>query len=303
MNRSIYVSWQPRPADNVSTGGTTHPGQRHRSVILRVMTHLSDNVTLITGAGSGLGRAVLARFIAEGARVGVLEHSPRKAAQLEADFGDRVVVTVGDVASAADNAKAVAATTSAFGRLDTFIGNAGIWDFATSLLEVPLENCSDAFDQLFRVNVKGLMLGARASVDALLASAGSMIFTLSNGAYFAGGGGPLYIASKHAIRGLIAQLAWELQNQVRVNGVAPGAMSTDLSGVAALGQQGLSLHEVIDSFGGQAGFAKVIGRPYVPTPEDYVAAYVLLASDESRTTTGAIFEMHGMLGAPSRTAP
>ncbi|UQB93098.1 MULTISPECIES: SDR family NAD(P)-dependent oxidoreductase [Mycobacterium] len=267
------------------------------------MTKLTDNVTLITGAGSGLGRAVLVRFIAEGARVGVLERSPGKAAQLEAEFGDRVAVTVGDVGSAADNAKAVAATISAFGHLDTFIGNAGVWDFATSFLDVQLESWSEAFDQLFRVNVKGLVLGARASVDALLESAGSMIFTLSNGAYFAGGGGALYIASKHAIRGLIAQLAWELQGQVRVNGVAPGAMSTDLGGVAALGQQDLKLHNVIDSLGGEAGFAKMIGRPYVPLPEDYVAAYVLLASNESRTTTGAIFEMHGMLGAPARTTP
>lgn len=267
------------------------------------MTRLADNVTLITGAGSGLGRAVLARFIAEGARVGVLERCPKKAAFLEAEFSDRVAVTVGDVGSTTDNAKAVAATTSAFGHLDTFIGNAGVWDFATPFLEVPLSSWSEAFDQVFRVNVKGLVLGARASVDTLMESAGSMIFTLSNGAFFAGGGGPLYIASKHAIRGLIAQLAWELQGQVRVNGVAPGAMSTDLGGVAALGQQGLSLHEVIDSLGGEATFAKMIGRSYVPTPEDYVDAYVLLATNESRTTTGAIFEMHGMLGAPSRTTP
>jgi NAD(P)-dependent dehydrogenase (short-subunit alcohol dehydrogenase family) len=267
------------------------------------MSKLANNVTLITGAGSGLGRAVLVRFLTEGARVGVLEHCPQKAAQLEAEFGDAVAVTVGDVGSAADNAAAVAATISAFGRLDTFIGNAGVWDFATSLREVPLESYSEAFDQLFHVNVKGLVLGARASLEALLESAGSMIFTLSNGAFFAGGGGALYVASKHAIRGLIAQLAWELQGQVRVNGVAPGAMSTDLGGVAALGQQNFSLHNLIVSLGGEAGFAKLIGRSHVPLPDDYVAAYVLLASNESSTTTGAVFEMHGMLGAPSVTAP
>ena len=174
------------------------------------------------------------------------------------------------------------------------------WDFGTELVQMPLDRWSDAFDQLFAVNVKGCLLGARASIDALRESSGSMIFTLSNGAFHAGGGGPLYIASKHALRGLIAQLAWELDNQVRVNGVAPGAMSTDLGGLPAFDQAHISLRNVIDSLGGVAAFASAIGRPFVPEASDYVSAYVLLASHESRNTTGAVFEMHGMLGTPPR---
>lgn len=264
------------------------------------MTKLAHNVTLITGGGSGLGRALVVRFLDEGARVGVLERSQEKAAELETEFGDAVAITVGDVASPADNAASVERTITAFGHLDTFIGNAGLWDFGTELVQMPLDRWSDAFDQLFAVNVKGCLLGARASIDALRESSGSMIFTLSNGAFHAGGGGPLYIASKHAIRGLIAQLAWELDNQVRVNGVAPGAMSTELGGLPAFDQAHMSLRNVIDSLGGDAAFANAIGRPFVPEANDYVSAYVLLASNESRNTTGAVFEMHGMLGAPPR---
>jgi 2,3-dihydroxy-2,3-dihydrophenylpropionate dehydrogenase/cis-2,3-dihydrobiphenyl-2,3-diol dehydrogenase len=261
---------------------------------------LDNNSTLITGGGSGLGHAIVARFTKEGANVGVLERSPEKAEQLEAKFGSAVNVTVGDVRSAEDNAAAVANTVNAFGKLDTFIGNAGLWDFGTSLINLPLETLGAAFDDLYGVNVKGYLLGARASVDALRESDGSMIFTLSNAAFYAGGGGPLYVSSKHAIVGLIAQLAWELENEVRVNGVAPGAMSTDLRGVPSLGQDQTSFGTLIDSMGGGEGFAKMIGKTFFPTPDDYVMGYVLLASRESRTTNGAILQMHGMLSAPAK---
>src|SRR5439155_21402707 len=195
---------------------------------------------------------------------------------------------------------AVANTIKAFGKLDTFIGNAGLWDFGTSLVNLPLEALGTAFDDLYGVNVKGYLLGARAAVEALRESEGSMIFTLSNAAFFAGGGGPLYVSSKHAVVGLIAQLAWELENEVRVNGVAPGAMSTDLRGSPSLGQDQTSFGALIDSMGGGEGFAKMMGKTFFPTPEDYVMGYVLLASRESRTTNGAILQMHGMLSAPSK---
>lgn len=263
------------------------------------MGALEGNVTLITGGGSGLGRAIVDRFVREGAKVGVLERDKDKAAELESSFGTAVAVTTGDVSSAGDNAAAVAATLEAFGRLDTFIGNAGLWDFGTSLADISLDALSGAFDELFNVNVKGYLLGARASVEALRASGGSMIFTLSNAAFLAGGGGPLYVSSKHAVVGLVTQLAYELEDEVRVNGVAPGGMSTDLRGLPALGQE-QSFGSMIESIGGDDAFAAVIGKKFWPTPEDYVMGYVLLASNESRATNGAILQMHGMLSAPPK---
>jgi NAD(P)-dependent dehydrogenase (short-subunit alcohol dehydrogenase family) len=264
------------------------------------MGMLEGNVTLLTGGGSGLGRAIVSRFVSEGANVAVLERSPEKAEQLTEDFGGAVEVVVGDVSSPADNERAVASTVARFGRLDTFIGNAGVWDFNTPLDATPASKLSEAFDQLFGVNVKGFMLGARAAVDELRKSSGSMIFSLSNAAFLPGGGGPLYVASKHAGVGLVRQLAYELEDEVRVNAVAPGGMSTDLRGVAALDQDGTSFGEVIESMGGTAALASAIGRKFFPEPDDYVIGYVVLACEQSRTTTGAIFEMHGMLSPPPR---
>jgi len=93
------------------------------------MGWLDDTVVLVTGAGSGLGRAIVDRFLAEGARVGVLEIDAAKAGAVRAADGARVHVTVGDATRLADNERAVAGTVAAFGRLDVFVGNAGLWDY------------------------------------------------------------------------------------------------------------------------------------------------------------------------------
>src|ERR1700758_2316068 len=92
------------------------------------MGWLDGQVALVTGGGSGIGRAVVARFVEEGARVGVLDRVAARADQLRADFGTAVVALAGDVTRLDDNKRAVAETVGAFGRLDVFVGNAGVFD-------------------------------------------------------------------------------------------------------------------------------------------------------------------------------
>ena len=91
------------------------------------MGWLEGKVALITGGGSGIGRALVERFLEKGASVfGVLECLVDKAKELQSQFGDNIVVVQGDVTQLEDNERAVAETVGAFGKLDTFIGNAGI---------------------------------------------------------------------------------------------------------------------------------------------------------------------------------
>lgn len=261
------------------------------------MGWLEDTSILVTGGGSGLGRALVARFIAEGATVGVLELSEPKTEALEAEFGDSVTVTVGDATSYGDNARAVADTVAAYGKLDVFVGNAGVWDYSTPLEALPPAALPDAFDEVFRLNVMGYLLGARASLDALRATNGSMIFTVSNAGFWPSGGGPLYVSSKHAVVGLVKQLAYELAPDVRVNGVAPGGMPTDLRGPRALGMQDRSFHtmpvdEIMERF---SPLERAIA------PEDYAGHYVLLASREnSLTVTGSVHNCDGGIGVRGR---
>ena len=250
------------------------------------MGWLDGNVALVTGGGSGIGRAIVARFIEEGARVGVLERMAARVAQLRADFGAVVVVVQGDVTQLQDNTRAVAETVRAFGHLDIFVGNAGVFDSALPLTDFPAEQLSEAFDELFGVNVKGYVLGAKAALPELLKSAGCMVFTASVAGLNSGGGGALYTASKHAVVGLIRQLAAELGPQIRVNGVAPGGTSTDLRGLMALGQDEQS-HFAVPHTEERLR----LGNPLqlALQPDDLTGAYVLLASRaNARGITGII---------------
>jgi NAD(P)-dependent dehydrogenase (short-subunit alcohol dehydrogenase family) len=250
------------------------------------MGWLDGQVALVTGGGSGIGRAVVQRFIEEGARVGVMERVAARADQLRADFGDAVIGIAGDVARLADNKRAVAETVRAFGRLDLFVGNAGIFDVYAKLADFADDKLADAYDELFGVNVKGVIFGAKAALPELIKTSGCMVFTASVAGFNSGGGGALYTASKHAVVGLIRQLAVELGPGIRVNGVAPGGTMTDLRGLVSLGNDDRS------SFAapGMADQLRAHNPLHIALePPDIAGAYVFLASRTSaRGITGTV---------------
>ena len=102
------------------------------------MGWMDNKVALVTGGASGIGLAVVERFVAEGAKVCVMDRSQSGIDALEEKYAGKVVGLTGDVRSLQSNQDAVAKTIKAFGQLDTFIGNAGIWDYM-----VPLEAQED----------------------------------------------------------------------------------------------------------------------------------------------------------------
>jgi len=256
------------------------------------MGRLDGQTTIVTGGASGLGRAIVERFVGEGARVGVLDRSEAGCRALGDAFGDRVHCVVGDVRSAEDNDRAVRECVDRFGALDCAVGNAGIWDYNARLVDLSGDKLAEAFRELFDVNVLGYMALARAALKPLVESRGSMVFTVSNAGFLPNGGGVLYTASKHAVVGMIRQLAWELAPHVRVNGVAPGAISTGLKGPTSLGMQD-------NVFPGDAIAARAerfvpIGS--IPTPAEYAGAYVFFACREDNVpSTGAILNHDGGL--------
>lgn len=239
------------------------------------MGWLDGQVALVTGGGSGIGRAVVARFVEEGARVAVFDRVASRAEKVQAAFGDKAIGLTGDVARWEDNARAVAATVGAFGRLDVFVGNAGIFDVYASVAELAPDRLSGAFDELFAVNVKGCLFGAKAALPELTKTEGAIVLTASVAGLNSGGGGALYTASKHAVVGLIRQLAVEFAPRVRVNGVAPGGTITDLRGLATLQQE-------TGSQFADPGIAERLraGNPLrvALQPDDVAGAYVFLAS-------------------------
>ena len=244
------------------------------------MGTLDGQVALVTGGASGLGLAVVAHFIAEGARVVVLDRAADRVLAVREKFGNDVVGVVGDVTSYEDNERAVAEGVAAFGKLSVFIGNAGVYDNHAALASIDGPALGAAFDELFGVNVKGYLLGVRAAHAELEKSRGSVIFTGSISSLFAGYGGVLYIAAKHAIVGLTRQLALELRPNVRVNAVATGSIPSNLHGLQTLGQ---GLYEPKPR-ADEDYFLR-----FAPAAEDYPPIYSFLASPVSgRLVNGAV---------------
>ncbi|MGC0416848.1 3-(cis-5,6-dihydroxycyclohexa-1,3-dien-1-yl)propanoate dehydrogenase [Embleya sp. AB8] len=255
---------------------------------------LDGRVAIVTGGGSGIGRAVVDRYVAEGARVAVLERDPERAAQLASGHDpSRVRVVVGDVRCEADHERVAEVAVESFGRVDIYVGNAGLYDYSAPFDTLDPARLVSGFTELFETNVLGYLLGVRAVLPHLRAARGSVILTASSSGSYAGGGGVLYVASKHAVVGVVRQLAHELAPDVRVNAVAPGATRTALAGVGALGQSDRRLDR---SRSFEQTAARHIPLGFVSAPEQHTGLYVLLADPgESGFVTGAVLPSDGGL--------
>ncbi|MBF6440232.1 3-(cis-5,6-dihydroxycyclohexa-1,3-dien-1-yl)propanoate dehydrogenase [Nocardia cyriacigeorgica] len=254
---------------------------------------LTGKVALVTGGGSGIGRAVVERFVAEGARVAVLDRSPEAVEALREVGGDAVTVIQGDVRELDDHKRAVEAAVEAFGRLDTLVTVAGIFDYFASLDSLPEDRLDAAFTEMFDINVKGSLLAVKAALPEITKTQGNVVLTISNAGYLPGGGGPLYTGSKFAVRGLLSQLSFELAPHIRVNAVAPGGTVTQLRGVEAMDGGGQRLVDMPDlpELIRQTNPLQVASEP-----EDHAWAYVFLASKErTKSVTGCVIHSDGGL--------
>jgi 2,3-dihydroxy-2,3-dihydrophenylpropionate dehydrogenase len=254
------------------------------------MSDVKGSVAFLTGGGSGLGLAIVERFVEEGARIVVLDRSDERIRSLEQKYGREIVGVTGDVTSLEDNRRAVAHAVERFGRLDTFIGNAGIWDGNATVAALP-ENTQSVFDEVMSINVLGYILGAKASLDALKVHRGSIILTISTAGFYPDGGGILYTAAKHACVGLVRQMAFEMAPLVRVNGVAPGYIPSQITGPAALG-----LDQPMTA-GSPEFVSALVPLAMAPKAEDYAGLYVMLASRrDAAPITGTIINSDGGVG-------
>ncbi len=260
---------------------------------------LQGQVAYITGAADGIGRAVAERYLSEGAAgIVALDRDATGLESLAAAWPGRVAAIAGDVRTYADHEKAVAQALSQFGRLDTVVGNAGVFDFRRPLRSYTGESMATTMDELFAINLRGYLYAAMAGREALIASRGSIIFTASVASFNAGGGGILYTMGKHAVVGMIKQLALELAPDVRVNGVGPGGTLTGLSGTEALGQTERSINANPAQFHEKMAAGVLLG--FAQVPQDHTGLYVLLASSaNARAVTGEIFMSDGGTGARS----
>jgi NAD(P)-dependent dehydrogenase (short-subunit alcohol dehydrogenase family) len=257
------------------------------------MGQLDGVVTLITGGGSGLGRAIVGRFVTEGALVGVIDHDKDKLAALDDAYGDAVLTIHGDVRHLEDHQRAVSSIVERFGRLDSLVGTAAINEFHSRLDQIPLDKLESALDEIMAVNFKGYLFAAIAARAELAKTKGSITLTLSTSGFYPGASGPLYTFSKHAGVGLVRQLAFEYSPDVRVNAVIPGGIKgSDLRGPVSLGQEDTSL-QILDR---DHQVADMTPLRRMPRDEEYPPIYVLMAGKESTLATGSFIFWDGGLG-------
>lgn len=263
------------------------------------MGQLDGEVALVTGGGSGIGRAVVDRYIEEGARVGVIDVSKDRLSELTAAYKERVTCIQGDVTELEPNRRAVEQTVKAFGKLDVFVANAGLGDAFRELMDIPEDNVATVYKEIFDLNVKAVILGARVAARELLKTDGSIVVTLSNSSFYPDGGGVMYIASKHAALGIVRQLAHEFAPYIRVNGVSPGATKTDIRMPASFGldEKGERIRTHTHPSNNDSEVERTNPLRLHALPADHAGAYVLLASRrDSHAMTGGVIKSEAGLG-------
>lgn len=185
---------------------------------------------VVTGAASGIGRAIALRFAAEGARVAVwdIDRAGADAVVLDirATGGDAIACAV-DVSRSDAIRRGTTETVANFGSVDILVNNAGIHDDYVGILEAD----EQLWERIIGVNLKGMWLTSRALLPLMLAEQhGAIINIASISSFTANGGGTIYTTAKHGVVGLTKRMAYELaSNGVRVNAIAPGAVETGIT--------------------------------------------------------------------------
>jgi NAD(P)-dependent dehydrogenase (short-subunit alcohol dehydrogenase family) len=249
------------------------------------MGRLDGKVALITGAASGMGRVAARLFASEGARVMLADVSDEAGEDAAAEIGDAAAFVHADVSRALDAERMVTATVERFGSLDVLYNNAGIFPADDAgVTDTP----ESTWDRVMAINLKGVFLGCKFGVPAMLEGDGGSIVNVASFVALMGAATPqvAYTASKGGVLAMTREIAVEFARRgIRANALCPGPIETPL------------LQELMsDPARRQRRLVHIpVGR--LGLAEEIANAALFLASDESSFVTGATFVVDGGITA------
>ena len=240
------------------------------------MGRLQNKIAIVTGAGSGIGRAIALRFAAEGARV-IAADITGKEKEVAAEAQGEAIPFHCDVANPEQVQALMEFCSTRFGRLDVLCNNAGIGGRSALLHETSLED----WDRVMNVNVRGAFLVLKYAIPLMMKSGGGSIVNMASlGSFRASPRVGAYFTSKGALKLLTQAAALEyVDAQIRVNAICPGTVETPLLALAPPDMREMMLKRVP-----QARFG---------TPEEVASLALFLASDEATYITGASYVIDG----------
>ena len=248
------------------------------------MNRFEEKVVVVTGAGTGIGRAVAQRFAKEGAKVLILgrtENTLKETAEADEDIS----YVVADIEKDEDIEKVVSEVKEKYGRLDILVNNAG-WAPVTPFSDV----CMDEYDKVFGINVRALVNITLHMLPMLKESKGNVINMSSVICKNHLLNMSMYAGTKAAVEIFTQIWAKELAPEgVRVNAIGVGSIETPIYGKTELSDSGIKEH--IEKI------TKAIPQGHFGKPEDIAAVAAFLASDEAGFITGSIYGIDGGFGA------
>ena len=244
---------------------------------------LQNKAIVVTGASSGMGKAIVELFVKEGASViAVARRADRLAALAESLSGaaGRIIPFTGDVSKKEDCEAMIDACVREFGKMDVLVNNAGVMDNmapAGSFLD-------EKYESVMAINVYGPLAAIRKAVNVFLAQGGGNIITVSSFGAQHQAAGVVYGAAKAAVNAIVRHTAFVYaKDGIRCNAIAPGGIKTEIATSMGMPDR--------DGYGKIQGVLAL--NPATGEPDDIARAALFLASDESSFVNGQILGVDG----------
>jgi|SRR5690606_10276443 len=254
----------------------------------KVVKRLADKVAIITGGAGSIGKTTAKLFLDNGAKVFLVDLNEDSLKKVADDLGNKNIKYVAaDVTKSEDVKRYVAEAVNAFGSIDIFFNNAGIEGVVKPTVDYP----EDIFDKVIAVNVKGVFLGNK-YVLPKMNDGGSIILTASVSGIAGSPNVTAYIASKHAVVGMMRNLAIEVApRNIRVNTINPSPVDNRMMRSLESG------YNPDDAAGMKKAFENSIPLGRYADPIEIAQLVQFLASDESKFITGTTQVIDGGMNA------